>query len=74
MQPCAPGVKRITWAEVCKAVVDRTSGPIVLSKQMKVEELGFDSLEILEFMVELGIPQDKITEIETLGDLLAWEN
>jgi acyl carrier protein len=55
--------------------------PVALSEQTHiVDDLGLDSVAVLDFVMELedkldlSVPLDKIAEIETLGDLLTVLN
>jgi acyl carrier protein len=55
-----------------------TSSPVVLSDQTNiVNELGLDSVAIMDFVMEIedrldiSVPLDRIAEVETIGDLVA---
>lgn len=55
-----------------------TRSPVVLSDQTHiVNELGLDSVAIMDFVMEIedrldiSVPLDRIAEVETIGDLVA---
>jgi len=52
------------------AVVEEHSGQKVTA-ETKINDLGFDSLEFLELMVALNIPDDRVPHIDTVQDLAA---
>lgn len=35
-----------------------------------IEELGLDSLETLDLLIQLGIPDAAISDLQTVGDLI----
>jgi acyl carrier protein len=39
------------------------------TEDTKIVDLGLDSLEFLELMVELDIPSEAIDELHTVGDI-----
>ncbi len=51
--------------------------PVELSDQTNIiNDLGFDSVAVMDFVMEIedhldiSVPLDKMTEVETLGDLI----
>jgi acyl carrier protein len=52
------------------AVVEEHSGQKVTA-ETKISDLGFDSLDFLDLMVALGIPDERVPHIDTVQDLAA---
>lgn len=57
----------MTTDEVMKAIEEETGHTVSLDTELK--DLGLDSLEFLNLMVQLGIPDASIPYINTVRDL-----
>lgn len=57
----------MTTDEVMK-IVEAETGHLI-SLDMQVKDLGLDSLEFLELMLQLSIPDASVPYIETVRDL-----
>jgi acyl carrier protein len=43
---------------------------VKLSRETKIDDIGFDSLELLEFYTELSLERSAISDFETVGEIV----
>lgn len=55
--------------DVIREVEDHT-GKTGLTAQTRLDSLGMDSLDFLELMVKLNIPDDRVASMNVVGDLV----
>jgi acyl carrier protein len=53
--------------KITEMIAERTNSEF--NDETKLTELGLDSLDFLELMVELDIPSEDIDELHTVGDI-----
>jgi acyl carrier protein len=55
--------------EVMRAI-SQYSNAMKITPETRLEELGMDSLETLDLLIQLGIPDTAVSDLQTVGDLV----
>jgi acyl carrier protein len=52
-----------------REIIERETGKAA-APETSLDSLGLDSLELLELLVELNIPSERVIDMETVADLI----
>jgi acyl carrier protein len=60
---------------VAQIIHEETGYPLAkITEETRFDELGCDSLEYVELMLTLGVPRERMADVNTVGDLCKVRN